>query len=139
LISTAVEAASTSSLGQQFIAGHNTLTFSIVVPYIEGEKRVENVKVTCDEGKCRVRVASILQRACSGGTSDSRGAVVPSMIQIEEYRPDDKDPLFRPIVTPGDDGMLSIHYIDSGLEARLRIQSRANRAAAHSRRITSNG
>ena len=69
LILTARGAESRDSLGQQFIEGHNTVSFSILVPKSEDEKRVEHVTVTCDEGKCRVRVVSISQHACGDGMS----------------------------------------------------------------------
>jgi hypothetical protein len=114
LISTACRAESKPPLGQQFIDGHHAVSFSILVPYTEGEKRVENVKVTCDEGKCRVRVESISQRACGDGPTNE-------MIQVNDYGPDQKETIFRPKVTPGDDDMLIVHYIDVGQEARLRV------------------
>jgi len=123
LISTACRAQSKPSLAQQFIDGHNSLSFSILVPDTEGEKRVERVTVTCDEGKCRVRVVSISQRACGDGMTIPGGGFVPfdEMIQINDYGPEENDAMFRPKVTPGDDGMLTVQYIDSGLEARLRV------------------
>lgn len=102
------------SLAQQFIEGHHDVSFSILVPYTDGEKRVEKVTVTCDEGKCRVRVVSISQRACGGGTLDE-------MIQINDYGPEEKDTFFRPKVTPGDSEMLGVQYIDAGQVARLRV------------------
>ena len=70
LISTACGAESEPSVGQQFIDGHNAVSFSILVPFVEGEKRVENVRLACDEGKCRVRVVSISQGACGSGTTN---------------------------------------------------------------------
>jgi hypothetical protein len=111
------------SLGQQFIDGHTAVTFSILVPVTEGEKRVENVKVTCDVGKCRVRVASISQRACGGGMTIQGGGFVPydEVIQVNEYGPELNDTAFRPKVTPGDDAMLIVQYIDAGQDARLRV------------------
>lgn len=55
-------------------------------------------------------------------TYPGRGFVpFDEMIQVNDYGPDEKDTLFRPKVTPGDDGMLIVQYIDSGLEARLRV------------------
>ena len=123
LISTACRAESKPPLGQQFIDGHNAVSFSILVPDTEGEKRVENVKVTCDEGKCRVRVESISQRACGRGMTYQGRGFVPfdEMIQINDYGPEEKDTMFRPKVTPGDDGMLIVQFIDAGQEARLRV------------------
>jgi hypothetical protein len=114
LISTECRAESKPPLGQQFIEGHNAVSFSILVPYTEGEKRVENVKVTCDEGKCRVRVESISRRACGGGTTNE-------LIQINDYGPEEKNEMFRPKVTSGDDEMLIVQFIDAGQEARLRV------------------
>jgi hypothetical protein len=123
LNSTACRAESKPSLGQQFIDGHNAVSFSILVPYTESEKRVENVKVTCDEGRCRVRVESISQRACGGGMTYQGRGFVPfdEMIQINDYGPEEKDTIFRPKVTQGDDGMLIVQFIDAGQEARLRV------------------
>jgi len=123
------------SLGQQFINGHNTVSFSIVVPYTEDEKRVENVKVTCDEGKCRVRVESISQRACGGGMTVPGTGFVPfdEMIQINEYGPEEKDAVFRPKVTPGDDGLLTVRFIDAGQEVRLRVLLRWEKSVMPSR------
>jgi hypothetical protein len=128
LISTACRAESKPPLGQQFIDGHNAVSFSILVPTTEGEKRVENVKVTCDEGKCRVRVESISQRACGGGTTDE-------MIQINDYGPEEKNEMFRPKVTPGDDGMLIVQFIDAGQEARLRVLLRWEKSALPPNRL----
>jgi hypothetical protein len=123
LNSTACKAEPKASLGQQFIDGHNAVSFSILVPHTESEKRVENVKVTCDEGKCRVRVESISQRACGGGTTYPGRGFVPfdEMIQINDYGPEEEDTMFRPKVTPGEDGMLIVQFIDAGQEARLRV------------------
>jgi len=108
LNSTACRAESKPSLGQQFIDGHNAVSFSILVPVTEGEKRVENVKVTCNEGKCQVRVESISQRACGDGMSYPGRGFVPfdEMIQINDYGPEEKNAIFRPKVTPGGDEML---------------------------------
>ncbi len=137
LISTARGAESKPSLGQQFIDGHNDVSFSILVPFTEGEKRVEDVRVTCDEGKCRVRVESISQRACEGG------GFVPSneMIQINDYGPDEKNPMFRPKVTPGDDDMLIVRFVDSGQDVRLRVLLRWEKSQLASGRpfLTSGG
>ena len=132
LISTARGAELKSSLGLQFIDGHNAVSFSILVPYTEGEKRVENVKVTCDEGKCRVRVESISQRACGGGPFDE-------MIQINDYGPEEKVKMLRPKVTPGDDGMLIVQFIDAGQDARLRVLLRWEKSIIHTSFIASGG
>lgn len=132
LNSTACRAESKPSLGQQFIDGHNAVSFSILVPHTEGEKRVERVTVACDEGKCRVRVESISLRACGGGTTDE-------MIQINDYGPEEKDAMFRPKVTPGDDDMLIVHYIDGGQEARLRVLLRRETSISHTPFIASGG
>ena len=123
LNSTACRAESKPSLGQQFIDGHNAVSFSILVPNTETEKRVENVRVTCDEGKCRVRVVSISQRACGDGMTYPGKGFVPfdEMIQINDYGPEDKRTIFRPKVTPGDDGMLIVQYIDGGQDVHLRV------------------
>jgi hypothetical protein len=123
-------AESKTSLGHQFIDGHNAISFSILVPYTKSEKRVENVKVTCDEGKCRVRVESISQRACGGGMTYQGKGVVPfdEMIQINDYGPEEKDAMFRPKVTPGDDGMLIVQFIDAGQEAHLRVLLRREKS-----------
>ena len=43
------------------------------------------------------------------------------MIQINDYVPEEKDALFRPKVTPGDDGMLIVNFIDAGLDKHLRV------------------
>ena len=121
--SSTFEAESSPSLGQQFISGHHALSFSIVVPKTEGENRIEKVTVTCDEGKCRVRVVSISQRACGGGTTYQGKGFVPfdEMIQVNDYGPEEKSPGFRPTVTPGDDGMLTVRFIDAGQDAHLRV------------------
>jgi hypothetical protein len=110
-------------LRSQFIDGHNAVSFSIVVPYTETEKRVEQVTVTCDEGKCRVRVVRIDQQACGGGMTYPGTGFVPfdEMIQINDYGPEEKEPLFRPKVTPADNDMLQVQYIDAGQETRLRV------------------
>jgi hypothetical protein len=123
LNSTACRAESKPSLGQQFIDGHHAVSFSILVPSTESEKRVENVMVKCDEGKCRVRVESISQRACGDGMTYPGGGFVPfdEMIQINDYGPEEKSTIFRPKVTPGDDGMLIVQFIDGGQDARLRV------------------
>jgi hypothetical protein len=113
-ISTARGADLKPSIGQQFIDGHHAVSFSIVVPSTEDAKRVENVKVACDKGECRVRVVSISQRACET-------VPVNEMIQINDYGPEENDAAFRPKVTAGDDGILIVHFIDSGQEARLRV------------------
>jgi hypothetical protein len=142
LISTACGAESNPSLAQRFIDGHNAVSFSILVPYTEDEKRVENVKVTCDEGKCRVRVESISQRACGGGTPIPGGGFVPfdEMLQINDYGPEEKDTMFRPKVLAGDDGMLIVQFIDAGQEARLRVQLRWEESVvAHKMFIASGG
>jgi hypothetical protein len=134
LFTAACEAESKPSLGQQFIGGHNSATFSILVPVTEGEKRVEQVRLTCDEGKCRVRVESISQRACGGGTK------FDEMIQINDYGPEEKDQMFRPKVTPGDDGMLIVQFIDAGQEAHLRVLLRWEKSVlTHESFITSGG
>ena len=132
LISTACRAESKPPLGQQFIDGHNAVSFSILVPYTEGEKRVENVKVTCDEGKCRVRVESISQRACGGGTTNE-------LIQINDYGPEEKNEMFRPKVTPGDGEMLIVQFIDAGQEARLRVLLRREKSVGGQPFIASGG
>src|ERR1700722_5870792 len=121
LISTMSRAGSKSSLAQQFIDGQNAVSFSILVPYTEGEKRVENVKVTCDEGKCRVRVESISRRACAA-MPDGGSVPFNEMIQINEYGPEEKEAMYRPKVSPAeDDETLIVQYIDSGQEAHLRV------------------
>ena len=101
--SIACRAESKPSLGQQFIDGHNTVSFSILVPDTEDAKRVERVKVTCDEGKCRVQVESISQRACGDGTTYPGRGFVPfdQMIQVNDYGPEEKSEMFRPKVTLG--------------------------------------
>jgi hypothetical protein len=123
LISLPCVAGTEPSLGLQFIGGPAAVSFSMLVPYTEGEKRVENVKVTCDEGKCRVRVESISYRACEGGMTrtDTRSSPSNEMIQINDYGPDEKDPMFRPSVTPGGDDMLMVRFVDSGQDVRLRV------------------
>lgn len=131
-ISTACGAESEPSLGQRFIAGHHAVYFSILVPYTEGEKRVERVTVTCDEGKCRVRVESISQRACGDGTTNE-------MIQVNDYGPDQKETNFRPKVTPGDHDMLTVDYIDGGQDVRLRVLLRWEMSISHTPFIASGG
>jgi hypothetical protein len=137
LNSTACRAESNPSLGRQFIDGHNTVSFSVLVPgsLREDEKRVERVKVTCDEGKCRVQVASISQRACGGGMTYQGRGFVPfdEMIQINDYGPEEKDPMSRPKVTSGDDGMLIVQFIDFGQETRLRVLLRWEKSEMPSR------
>jgi hypothetical protein len=135
--STACRAGSNPTLSQQFIDGHNAVSFSILVPITEGEKRVENVKVTCDEGKCRVRVESISQRACGDGIAAKGGGFVPfnEMIQINDYGPEDKDTSLRPKITPGDDETLKVHFIDVGQETRLRVLLRWEKSALPPNRL----
>lgn len=112
LISAAYGAESEPSLGQQFIDGHNTLTVSILVPFLE-HKRVEQVTVKCDEGKCRVRVVSVPQISCGGSASYA------SPIQVYDHGPE-TDGFFTK-VTPDGDAMLNIQYIDGMQETRLRV------------------
>lgn len=85
-ISKARGAESNPSIGQQFIDGHNYVSFSILVPFAGREKCVEKVTVSCDEGKCRVLVASISQRACGGGMTIHGSGFLPydEMIQIND-------------------------------------------------------
>jgi hypothetical protein len=55
-------------------------------------------------------------------TYQGRGFVpFDEMIQINDYGPEEKDTIFRPKVTQGDDGMLIVQFIDAGQEARLRV------------------
>jgi hypothetical protein len=122
LLSTARGADPKSSIGQQFIDGHHDVSFSILAPSTEDTQRVESVTVQCDEGKCRVRVASISQRAC--GT-----APLDEPIQIRDYGPEQQDTMFRPIVTAGNHGMLIVDFIDGGQEARFRVLLRWEKSA----------
>jgi len=123
VIYTALGAESKPSLGQQFIDGNHAVSFSILVPKTEDEKRVEKVTVTCDEGKCRVRVVSISQRACGDGMTYQGSGFVPfnEMIQVTDYGPEEKSTGFRPKVASGDDGMLIVNFIDAGQDAHLRV------------------
>lgn len=141
--SSTLGAESSPSLGQQFIGGHHALSFSIVVPKTESDKRIEKVTVTCDEGKCRVRVVSISQRACGGGMTYQGRGFVPfdEMIQVNDYGPEEKSTGFRPRVVPGDDGMLIVHFIDAGQDAHLRVLLRWETpdVPGHERFITAAG
>jgi hypothetical protein len=51
------------------------------------------------------------------------------MIQINDYGPEDKNTLFRPKITPGDDETLKVQFIDGGQEARLRVLLRWEKSA----------
>jgi hypothetical protein len=140
---TARGAESKPSIAQQFIDGHHAVSFSILVPETEGEKRVERVTVTCDEGKCRVRVVSISQRACGGGMTYQGRGFVPfdEMIQVNDYGPEEKSTGFRPKVTPGDDGMLIVQFSDGGQDAHLRVLLRWEKSdmPSHEQFIASGG
>ena len=59
-------------------------------PKSEDEKRVEHVTVTCDEGKCRVRVVSISQHACGDGMTYQGRGFVPfdEMVQVNDFGPE---------------------------------------------------
>ncbi len=121
LILTARGAESRDSLGQQFIEGHNTVSFSILVPKSEDEKRVEHVTVTCDRNDSPRCVVSI-SRCGDGMTYQGRGFVpFDEMVQVNDFGPEEESAEFRPKVTPGDDGMLIVNFIDVGQDAHLRV------------------
>ena len=50
------------------------------------------------------------------------------MIQVNDYGPEEKSTGFRPKVTPSDDGMLIVNFIDAGQDAHLRVLLRWEKA-----------
>lgn len=121
LVSTAQAADTKPSIGQQFINGDNSITFSILAPFEETETKVERVTVRCDAGKCGVRIMRISQRACEGPSLHKSGgnSTYDELIQTEEHDQDEQT--LPPKVTPGDDNMLLVQYEDGGRDVRLRV------------------